>query len=28
MVGSEITAVDEIDALRGAEYALLSVLLG
>jgi TorA maturation chaperone TorD len=28
VVGSEITAVDEIDALRGAEYALLSVLLG
>ena len=23
-----MTAVDEIDALRGAEYALLSVLLG
>lgn len=31
MVGSEgavMTASDEIDALRGAEYALLSVLLG
>lgn len=31
MVGSEgevVTEVDDIDALRGAEYALLSVLLG